>query len=285
MKRSKSHFGIPLLTFHLPELPFNVEKTHLLVFIIVFFVVLFAYDQSMPPVRVGTGTPLAVGDNAGVITNQTNASLEQVSDEVIYPEPNGTTEVPLEINASVEDADEDNETGGNLINDTAPDNDTVVNESQVNDTSEEEVSESEEIPEEEPEDVDNTPEETPEEEPENTNNTPEEPQEEPEGDVEVTYYFFWAEYCSTCKTMMPWIREVGRAHPSLNVEMIDLRSGSSYIQRFSVSSTAVSVIIKRVDSDDVSGTKMMGFMDQDGIERLACSELDDAGCEKKYPKG
>jgi thiol-disulfide isomerase/thioredoxin len=195
--------------------------------------------------------------------------LEQVSDEVIYPEPNGTTEVPLEINASVDESGEDNETVDSPVNGTILANGTVVNESQVNETSEEEVSESEEIPEEEPEDVDNTPEEI---------------LDEPEGDVEVTYYFFWAEYCSTCKTMMPWIREVGRAHPSLNIEMIDLGSGSSYIQRFSVSSTAVSVIIKRVDGEDVSGTKMIGFMDQDGIERLACSELDDESCEDKYPK-
>ncbi len=263
----------------LPELPFSVEKAHLLVFVIVFFIALFAYDQSMPPVRVSTGAPLAVAGNSESRVNQTNASLGHVTGEVIYPEPNGTTEVPLEINTS---AAAGNETMGVPVNGTIPINEapqtndtnytyttdtSPANESQRNETSEGELNESEGAPEEE--DADNTPEETP---------------DEPKGDVEVTYYFFWAEYCSTCKTMMPWIREVGRAHPSLNVEMIDLKSGSSYIQRFSVSSTAVSVIIKRMDGEDISGTKMIGFMDKDGIERLACSELDDKACDEKYPK-
>jgi len=274
---------LPRLPFNLPRLPFDIEREHLLIFIIVFFVVLFAYDQSIPPVRVSTGTPLVIGGDSGTEANQTNASSAQnVTDEFIYPEPNGTTEVPLEINASTEDESRNNETERSPVNDTvqADDNvsanDTVANESQGNETSEGNETDGENSEE---------PEETTEEEPEDVNNTPEETPKEPEGDVEVTYYFFWAEYCSTCKTMMPWIHEVGHEHPSLNVEMIDLRSGSLYIQRFSVSSTAVSVIIKRVDGKDISGTKMIGFMDQDGIERLACSELDDAGCEKKYPKG
>jgi|GEM_PF-4273282 len=107
--------------------------------------------------------------------------------------------------------------------------------------------------------------------------------EKPGEDVEVTYYFFWADYCSTCKTMMPWIEDVADDHPKLKVKMIDLYSGSQYIQRFQVASTAVSVIVKSIDGEDVSGTKMVGFLDRDAIERLVCTELDDTVCNKKYP--
>jgi thiol-disulfide isomerase/thioredoxin len=111
------------------------------------------------------------------------------------------------------------------------------------------------------------------------NGTPGEPAAvQPAGKTEVFYYFFWADYCSTCKTMMPWIRDLAKEHPTLKVQMIDLYSGSPLIARFQVSSTAVSVILKKVGGVDVSGTKAAGFMDKDGIERFMCTELDDEKC-------
>jgi len=99
-----------------------------------------------------------------------------------------------------------------------------------------------------------------------------------EKDTKVTYFFFHASYCATCQTMLPWIREVGREHPTLNLELINLHSGNPYIKEFGVTMTTVSVILREENGERVSGTKLSGFMDKRRIEQFICTELDDEIC-------
>ena len=95
----------------------------------------------------------------------------------------------------------------------------------------------------------------------------------------VTYYFFWASYCTTCKTMMPMIQDIAKRHPKLIVQMVDVQSGSPYISRFGVTMTAVSIVVREEDGEMVSGTKTSGFMNERQIEALICTELDDDRCD------
>lgn len=163
----------------------------------------------------------------------------------------GTNETESEEVGNIsEELNQTNETGvdGIISNET---NDSEVNESlrypEPNETSEESI------------EIVETPAETP-------------------TDVEVTFFFFHASYCATCQTMLPWIREVANEHPTLNLELVDLHSGSPYVSRFRVTTTVVSVILREEDGVDVSGTKKMGFMDKASIERFICTELDDEKC-------
>lgn len=102
----------------------------------------------------------------------------------------------------------------------------------------------------------------------------------PSASSKATYYFFWASYCTTCKTMMPMIEDAAKKHPKLNVRMIDVHSGSQYISRFGVTMTAVSVIVREEGGKIVSGTKTSGFMNERQIEALICTELDDDRCDE-----
>lgn len=262
-------------------------RKHFLIFIAVFFVVLFAYDQFQPPtaIRVSAtekpnkllvdngSSPTETGDNKPVNTaaanasgknstgaagrnntgsagrNESNASKTALNDTIRFPEPNGTTKQPLMFNVTRVNTTAKDMLKANTTNSTTakPINTTVTKPTNAtkNNTSV---------------------------------NKPKPPPVVPKN-TKVSYYFFYASYCATCKTMMPWIEEVGREHPSLIVQMIDLYSGSPYIQRFAVTSTAVSVIVREENGVPVSGTKVAGFMDQDAIENFACTELQDDRCK------
>jgi len=169
--------------------------------------------------------------------------------------------IPEAIVEPINEVEDKLDTGEELIVEPAPEIDEAERFPEPTETTEEAI----EI--EEPE----LPEEVPPEEPD--------PELEEPGDTEVTYFFFHADYCATCQTMKPWIKELDVEHPKLNVELVDLHSGSSYISKFAVRTTTVSVILRKEDGEEVSGTKISGFMDKDAIERFICTELDDEICD------